>query len=185
MALIDEVGIEAFTMRELARRLGVSHAAPYRHYPDKRALLTALAVEAGHLLAERLERALAEAGEDRRARFLAAAYAYVRFSLDEPAYFKTLFLSSELDAEAPAMVEARQRTLGLLYGYIADAQLEGYFRQGDPNAWAAAVWAMHQGLAVLAGTGALGKLGFGDVRAVSDIVHGALLDGLVADPRRS
>jgi AcrR family transcriptional regulator len=177
LALLDEVGPEPLTLREVARRAGVSHAAPYRHYPDKRALLTALAVEGLGLLAEALEAALAGAGPDMRARFLAAGHAYVRFSLDHRAHFRASFLTSEVDQSAPELARASQACFGILLRYIAEAQAAGFFGPGDPMEIATAVWATHQGLASLAALGALAKMG--DIRAVSDAAHGRLLDGLV------
>lgn len=184
LALLDEVGPEDLTLREVARRAGVSHAAPYRHYPDKRALLTALAVEGLGLLAAAIEAALAAAGPDMRARFLAAGYAYVRFSIDHPSHFKANFLTTEVDQGSPEMVRASQACFGILLRYIAEAQAAGFFGPGDPMEIATAVWAMHQGLASLAALGVLSKTG--DLRAVSDAAHGRLLDGLIVkDATRS
>jgi AcrR family transcriptional regulator len=178
LALLDEVGPEELTLREVARRAGVSHAAPYRHYPDKRALLTALAVEGIGLLAVAIESALAAAGPDLRARFFAAGYAYVRFSIDQRAHFKASFLTSEVDKTSPEIVQASQACFGILLRYIGEAQEAGFFGPGDAMEIATAVWAMHQGLASLAASGALAKMG--DLKAVSDAAHGRLLSGLIA-----
>jgi len=178
LALLDEIGPEELTLREVARRAGVSHAAPYRHYADKRALLTALAVEGIGLLAATIEAALAAAGPDMRARFLAAGHAYVRFSVDHRAHFKAAFLTTEVDPTSPEISEASQACFGILLRYIAEAQAAGFFLPGDPMQIATAVWAMHQGLASLATYGALQKMG--DLRAVSDAAHARLLDGLAA-----
>ena len=170
-----------FTLRELARRVGVSHAAPYRHYPDKRALLTALAAEGAHRLADAVDAALSAAGPDLRARFLAAAHAYVRFALDHPGYFQAMF-AGDVDPLDPAYVAGRERSFGLLYRYIAEAQAAGYFGEGEPLSYVIPVFAMHQGLAVLAMSGAFATLGMPDVRAASDLAHGRLLDGLAPNP---
>jgi len=182
LTLIEELGWRGFTLRELARRVGVSHAAPYRHYADRGALLTALAVEGSTRLAEALEAALTAAGPDFRARYLAAGHAYVRFAVDHPGYFQAMF-STEVDKSDPAMVVARDRSFGLLLSYIGEAQAAGYFGAGDPMSYALPTFAMHQGLAELAATGAFAALGASDVRAVSDLAHGRLLDGLAPLPR--
>ncbi|MEZ4308436.1 MAG: TetR/AcrR family transcriptional regulator [Polyangiaceae bacterium] len=178
LALLAEVGPEALTLREVARRAGVSHTAPYRHYPDKRALLTAIAVEATDLLAETLRTALAGAGPDLRSRFLAAGHAYVRFSVDHRARFRTMFLTSEIDPTSPELVKAGEECFSILLAYIADAQEAAFFAPGEPMQIAVAVWAMHQGLAALAESGSLQKIG--ELRAVSDASHARLLDGLLA-----
>ena len=183
LVLLDEVGPEGLTLREVARRAGVSHAAPYRHYPDKAALLTALAVEGIGLLAVAIASALEAAGPDLRARFLAAGYAYVQFSIEHRAHFKAAFLTTEVDPGSAEIVQASQACFGLLLRYIDEAQSAGYFGPGDPMEIATAVWAMHQGLASLAAFGALARLG--DLRAVSDAAHARLLDGLVVGPDRA
>ncbi|MDI1452106.1 TetR/AcrR family transcriptional regulator [Polyangium sp. 6x1] len=181
LALIEERGPMGFTLRELARRVGVSHAAPYRHFADKRALLTALAAEGAHRLADAVDAALTAAGPDLRARFLAAAHAYVRFAMDHPGYFQAMF-STDADPNDPAHVNGRERSLGLLYRYIAEAQAAGYFGEGEALSYVIPVFAMHQGLAVLAMSGAFATLGMPDIRAASDLAHGRLLDGLTRAP---
>src|SRR5919108_3231019 len=62
-------GVGELSLRELAREVGVSHAAPRRHFPDKQALLDALAVSGFERLGERMTAAIAEAGPDADARF--------------------------------------------------------------------------------------------------------------------
>jgi AcrR family transcriptional regulator len=178
LALITEAGPDGFTLREVARRIGVSHAAPYRHYADKRALMNALAVDGSRRLGEVIEAALAAAGPDLRARFLAASHAYVRFAVDHPAHFKVLFLSSEVDTTDPDVVVARERTFGILLRFIAEAQAAGFFGPGEPMQIAMSIWSLHHGLASLASIGAVVTTGAG-LRAVSDAAHARLLDGLV------
>ena len=147
--------------------------------------MTALAVEASGALGARIEAALAGAGRALRARFLAAGRAYVGFALDRPAEFAALF-SPEVDALDPAVVASKARTFGILLAFIAEAQAAGTFANGPPEALAATIWAMHQGLAVLAAGGAFDA----DRRRRSpaqtpelwravDAAHAALLDGLV------
>lgn len=181
LELIAERGPMGFTLRELARRVGVSHAAPYRHYVDKRALLTSLAVEGARRLADGIEAALQTAEPDARAQFLAAGHAYVRFALDHAAHFRAMF-SSDIDTNDAAYVAARDRSLGLLHDYIAAAQTSGYFGPGDPKSFVIPVFAMHQGLAELISLGVFGTLDAAHVKAVSDLAHGRLLDGLVTKP---
>ncbi|WP_236644008.1 TetR/AcrR family transcriptional regulator [Sorangium sp. So ce296] len=178
LALIEEQGNARFTLREVARRIGVSHAAPYRHFADKRALMTELAVQASTELAAQISAALEQAGGALRARFLAAGYAYVRFALEHPAPFHVMY-SSEVDAEDPRVAAATSRSLGLLLGFIEEAQRAGAFPPGDPMALAVPIWAMHHGLATLAASGALSKAGPAELRRVVDDAHARLLDGLL------
>jgi AcrR family transcriptional regulator len=177
LALVEEQGHLGFTLREVARRVGVSHAAPYRHFPDKRALLTALAAEALEAMGGRIEAGLAAAGADPRARFLAGGRAYVRFAVECPAAFRTMF-SAEVDREDEALRAARDRSFGLLLAFIGEAQRAGVFPPGDPTAIAKPIWAMHHGLASLAIAGAFADAGPGGLDAIVDDAHGRLFEGL-------
>ena len=181
LALIEEQGHVGFTLREVARRIGVSHTAPYRHFPDKRALMTALAIEALGTMADRLAAALDAAGGDLRARFLAAGAAYVRFALECPAAFRTIY-AGEGDLAEPAYQAAKARSFGLLLGFIGEAQRAGVFPAGDPTALARPVWAMHHGLATLASTGAFDAEGPEGLARIVDDAHTRLLDGMMSAP---
>jgi AcrR family transcriptional regulator len=177
LALIEERGHLDFTLREVARRVGVSHAAPYRHFADKRALVTAIAAEALVKMGDRLEAALAGAGSDLRARMLAAGYAYVLFAVESPSAFRVIF-SGEFDDADPAYLAAKDRGFGLLLGYIGDAQRAGVFPPGDPLDLARSIWAMHHGFASLAVAGAFKGEGREGLRRILDAAHGRLFDGI-------
>lgn len=91
MALVAEKGPEGFTLREAARAVGVNHAAVYRHFADKRALLADLAAEGFRGLAEAIHAALAAApAHDAIARLRAIGTAYVAFALADPARFRLI-----------------------------------------------------------------------------------------------
>lgn len=178
LALVAEVGPQAFTLRELARRIGVSHAAPYRHFADKRALVTALAIEGGTALHDGIAHAMRGAGDDPRAQFLAAGYAYVRFAIDHPALFTVMF-STDIAHDDPALARSRERSLGLLFGFIAKAQASGAMIAGPVEQLAQPVWAMHHGLACLALAGRYDGWSEEQIRASVDYAHASLLDGLL------
>ncbi|APR87206.1 Transcriptional regulator, TetR family protein [Minicystis rosea] len=182
LVLIEERGHLDFTLREVARRLGVSHAAPYRHFPDKRALLTALATEATSQLGARIGAALTATRGDLRAQFLAAGHAYVRYAVDAPAAFQTMF-SRDIDEQDPSLVLAKESCFGLLLRYIDDAQRAAVLPRDDPMTLARAIWAMHHGLAALAAAGAFPVEDAEALRAIVDDAHGRLYDGLVRKRR--
>jgi AcrR family transcriptional regulator len=96
--VIRERGLVGLSLRECARRVGVSHAAPYRHFADKDALLMALAGEGFRELYEAGLEAMADLKEP-RARLDAYGVAYVRFAIARPEHFRIMF-ASELDADA-------------------------------------------------------------------------------------
>jgi AcrR family transcriptional regulator len=179
LRLIEERGHVDFTLREVARRVGVSHMAPYRHFADKRALLTAITVEAQRMLGDRIQAALDAAGTELRPRFLAAGWSYVHFALEAPAAFRVMY-SGEIDELDPGVTATLERSFGILLRFIEEAQSKGAFPRGDPRELATPIWAMHHGLAILAGTGALGEPGSEALRRAVDDAHARLLDGLLA-----
>jgi AcrR family transcriptional regulator len=180
LRLIEERGHVDFTLREVARRVGVSHTAPYRHFADKRALLTAITIEAQRMLAERIQAAHDAAGSALRPRFLAAGWSYVHFALEAPAAFRVMY-SGEIDELEPAITASKERSFGILLRFIEEAQRGGAFPPGDPRTLATPIWAMHHGLAILAASGALGEPGSEAVKRAVDDAHGRLLDGLLHD----
>ena len=87
--LVEERGVDALSLRELARRLGVSHAAPDHHFPDRCSLLVAMAEEGFERLAQAMEEAAAHAAG--AARLAAVGDAYLRFALDHPSHHQVMF----------------------------------------------------------------------------------------------
>ena len=150
LELITERGPEAFTLREAARRAGVSPAAPYRHYPNKASLLAAVAAQGFEQVAEAIEREVAEAGDDARDQLQAEGVAFVRYALAHPARFRTMYSPGLLDAERfPDLVETSQRTHAIAWRIIRKGQRRGEVHEGDPAAISLAFVASFYGLARL------------------------------------
>jgi AcrR family transcriptional regulator len=101
--LVSERGLEGASLREVARRAGVSHGAPYHHFKSKERLLAALADEGFDDLDRALARAQARADSDPRAQLEALGVAYVRFAVEQPEMFRAMFRASakEPSAEGP------------------------------------------------------------------------------------
>jgi AcrR family transcriptional regulator len=112
--VIGELGAASTSVREVARRAGVSHAAAAYHFGDKAGLLAAVAAD-GY---ERLAAALAAAREQRQG-FLEMGVAYVRFALAHPAHFEVMYHPALYDRDAPDVAAAKRRTAELLYGSTA------------------------------------------------------------------
>lgn len=103
---IGESGPTGWSLRELARRAGVSHTAPAHHFGDKTGLLTAVAAEGFELFAAALE----EAGGD----FLEVGVAYVRFAVQHRAHFQVMFRPELYRPGDPAVAPARDRAAAIL-----------------------------------------------------------------------
>jgi AcrR family transcriptional regulator len=151
LEVIAGEGPSAVSLRSLARRLGVSHAAPANHFPDKAALFTAIAVEGFTLLGQAMAGAVAELGPDATAgqRFRAAGRAYTGFALAHPAHFAVMWQRDLLHQDAPELAAAGDATFELLLGGVRDVQAEGWAPGADPQAVAWLAWSVVHGLAAL------------------------------------
>ena len=112
--LLAERGLEGFSLRETARRAGVSPSAPSHHFGDMRGLLTAVATAAYADFADALISATEAAGLDRAARIRAQGMAYVRFALANPARFDLMWRRVLIDTEDPAFSAASSRAFDAL-----------------------------------------------------------------------
>lgn len=140
----------AFTLREIARNLGVSHNAPYKHFVDKGALLTVLGERAFDRLGARLSAAMTGiAVDDTRSMIEAAAVAYVGFALAEPAAFRLMFGEELARCEDAAFRRSVDGTFGALTDVIARGVAAGHLRADIGGGHAATAWAMVHGLSLL------------------------------------
>jgi AcrR family transcriptional regulator len=155
-AVIAERGLDRFSLRETARRAGVSPAAPAHHFKDARGLLTAIAAQAFADLADALEAATTAAGPEREARIKAQGLAYVAFALDRPARFDLMWRKALLDHDDPQLSETSSRAWEML---DSAARGPGASHSGplDPSlAPSTAAWSIVHGFARLAIDGAFG-----------------------------
>jgi AcrR family transcriptional regulator len=129
----------AISIREVARRTGVSHAAAAHHFTDKRGLLTALAADGFRSLAE----SLAAAGDD----FLEAAVQYVRFATANPGLYSLMFDPKSVDGAATGLAEARSEAGRLLHKGVGTV-LDDSARR-DPEGAALAALALVHGFSTL------------------------------------
>ncbi|HEX8701121.1 MAG TPA: TetR/AcrR family transcriptional regulator [Myxococcaceae bacterium] len=165
LALISEEGFAALTLREVARRAGVTHAAPYRHFADKEALLAAVAEEGFRTMATQMrERMDRESGPTER--LAACGVAYVLFAIQHPAHFRVMFgphFTRRVDHEA--LEKEGGNAFGLLVQSLAECQKAGEVREGEPMPLALMAWAQVHGLAALLVDGQLQHLEAGGVKA--------------------
>jgi AcrR family transcriptional regulator len=141
MDLLEEGGEAELSLRAVARRAGVSAAAPYRHYDDREALVSAVAAVGYRELAERL--AAAHPSPSTPDELASAAVAYVQFALERPALFRIMF-GQPCDRDSDERVAATAAVSLYVRGIV-----ERTFPQADSEALATAVWALVHGLAFL------------------------------------
>lgn len=174
-ALLAEVGPAALSLRAVARAAGVTHAAPYRHFPDKAALLAALATDGFERLRAAMDASRAAAGADPAARLAAVGRAYVQAAVSAPAEFRLMFGAPAVDRAAhPALEAAAAAAFAGLVDAVAEAQSAGRVRAGPIEPLALTAWAAMHGLAALAVDGQLPPGGDGDpdpVSAVQDVLR--------------
>jgi AcrR family transcriptional regulator len=142
LATIEAEGPAGLSLRALARRVGVSHAAPAHHFGDKSGLLTAVAAEGFELLAAELR-----AAWERTGGFLELGVAYVRFAATHRAHFEVMYRPELYRRDDPSVAEARAKAGALLYGGVRRRGAAG--EQADALRAGVAAWALVHGLATL------------------------------------
>lgn len=144
--VITADGPSAVSLRDLARRAGVSHAAPAHHFTDKAGLLAAIAIEGYDLLATALEEAVGP-GPVPTDGLREQGVRYVRFAVDHPAHFAVMFSPDLYRDDLPELVAARARTNALLRGAVA--AVPGSRRRADADLAGLAAWSLAHGFATL------------------------------------
>ena len=154
LALIEEGGLDRLSMREVARKAGVSHQAPYHYFGDREAILAALAGEGFSRLGQSLARAAADAGEPGDA-VVAMGKAYVDFAIRHPPYFQVMFRADAVPLDRyPEARKQENEAFGKL------VEIDKAFTGQAPEERrriAVAVWAMVHGIATLILEGSLAR----------------------------
>lgn len=167
-----------FTLREIARRAGVSHGAPYKHFADKAALLAELTMIGFDRLRDSMVQAGMAAGTAPQQQVLPVAQAYVQFGTDNPALYRLMFSA---EGKTTAEVHLSEKAMGvfnLVIDLLGRGQADGTFRVREVRGQAAACWSMIHGLTMLAIDGLLLPEKVGSAPLESAL--GTLLEGLGA-----
>ena len=149
LALISQVGPQGFTLREVARRAGVSHNAPYRHFRDKDELLAVVAVQGFERLNSAMKRSAAR-GTTPLERFRLCGRGYISFALRWPQHFLVMFdLPSGRD-KYPEYAGAGEEAFATLLKFVVECQRAEVLPGGEPERLAFMAWSMVHGIAKLA-----------------------------------
>ncbi len=155
-----EGGAAHFSLREVARRVGISAAAVYRHFDSKDALLGAVCEEGFRTFLGYLLRSLGE--RTPLARLRAAGDLYLRFALENEHDYRVIFMSSVAEiavGAAKADPAVTSPTFLFLVDRVRECTASGDLREGDPTAMAASIWAHVHGLSSLRLSGHLASAG--------------------------
>ena len=141
---IGETGPSALSLRAVAKKAGVSHAAPAHHFGDKAGLLTAVAAEGYDRFADALERAWDATGD-----FIEVGAAYVRFAIDNRPFFETMFRRELLHDDDPELNRAEARSSAALVRGAGAPKPDADGNDPEYNASALGAWSLVHGFAGL------------------------------------
>ena len=177
--------LNKLSLRAVARRAGVSPAAPYRHFESREALLAAIATQGYHLRTKAMLEALAPLEGKPMARLLEVGVAFVLFAHKHPAHYAVM-TSPELadNSDYPKLAAAAVESMSLLMQGIRDSQAAGGLHEGDVHELATAAWASVHGLASLIAGGQIQQMGFDgeDIEDLSRRITRAMIGSMSRVP---
>lgn len=143
-------GTEGLSLRAIARELGVSQTAPYRHFRDKNALLAALSTDGFQTLTNAMRAATEEHRSDAARALQLCGVAYIQFARAHPQQYKLMFGQRVLDASLyPELQTVAEESFQVLKSIIGDGIEQGIFKPQPEELVANTAWALVHGLATL------------------------------------
>lgn len=165
--LMSKEGLAALSMREVARRAGVSHQAPYHYFENREAILAAIAEEGFRTFNAALESAY---GSNAVARLIAAGRAYVGFALSHPAHFQVMFRPELVKLEKyPSALAEASRGFAILQSLVAGVVKEKLLPARLAGGMVILTWAFVQGLSGLLLEGPLANMAGDDLKSNDEI----------------
>jgi AcrR family transcriptional regulator len=153
-AALAEVGADHVSLRQVARRVGVSHAAPAHHFQDKAGMLTAVAIQGFRLFVDHLTAAVDGIDSPLEALY-ANGRAYLEFSDLHPGHFDIMFRPTLINTDDQDYKHAARESFRLLNDLVAACQRRGWQAGADTMALTVSTWALFHGLALLRRQGSL------------------------------
>lgn len=173
-AHLVEAGVESFSLREVARRAGVTAPAVYRHFEDKDALLRALCEEGFRVFLGYLVRALGEG--DPRSRLVRTGQEYRRFALERPQDYRVIFLNRP--RVSPLQPKELEPSFRFLVDRVRECMAAGVLAEDDAERVSVDIWAHVHGLVALRLSGHLDRVDDAGFAALFDRSLAALVQGL-------
>jgi AcrR family transcriptional regulator len=183
--VINESGPQQLTIREVARRAGVSHTAPYRHFADMDELIRAVVEQSFELMQQTLRDRKAAAPQDPLNQFAASGQAYIDFGLQYPAYYRVMYSGDLLSSTGQQSLQhTSSDTFSEMVRDMETCQKLNILRPGDPAKQALAIISTVHGFVTLVNDNRVDAL-LGedfDVEEARDSVMAAIFEGLGAIP---
>jgi len=150
LEILSKEGVTGLSLRKVARKAGVSHAAPYAYFTDKQALIAAISTE-GHIkINKEIALVMERVPDDPLRQLVEVAWVYVKFGMEEPAHFKISFSGAvEKQRDYPALVEMTGKNFGMVRQLVTHCQAAGIFASGEPDLVAVGVWGLVHGFVSL------------------------------------
>lgn len=148
--ILSKEGVSGLSLRKVAQKAGVSHAAPYAHFADKQALIAAISTEGYHRLYEALDAVGQRYACDPLRQLVEGAWAYVQFALNAPDHFKiTLSGVVEKEKDYPAFVEMSRQSFALVVQIVEACQKARVLNRGPSDLIAVSLWSLIHGFVSL------------------------------------
>lgn len=150
LEILAREGLEALSLRKVAKQAGVSHAAPYAHFADKQALIAAISTEGHRRIYDKISVVLAAYPDNPKTQLREVALAYLQFSQDEPALFRITFAGAVAqERNYPDLVEMAHRNFAFIHGIVVRGQETGIFPPGSALVLTQILWAAVHGMITL------------------------------------
>jgi AcrR family transcriptional regulator len=150
MEIISKEGLAGLSLRKVARKAGVSHAAPYAHFADKQALIAAISTEGYHRLYDQLTATVAAYEGDPQRILVEAGWSYVQFALNDSQRFKVMFSGIlEQEKDYPEFREMALKSFELLVTLVKGCQADGLLAPGPADMVAVRLWSVVHGFILL------------------------------------
>ena len=148
--ILAKDGVSGLSLRKVAKRVGVSHAAPYAHFVDKQALIAAISTEGFRQLYEQVNEVAEKYKSQPAKQMVEAAWTYVQFALDDRDRFKVMFSGVlEKEKDYPEFVAEAHRNFQLVKTIIEANQAAGVLRSGPSDLAALSAWGSIHGFIML------------------------------------
>jgi AcrR family transcriptional regulator len=148
--ILAKEGVHGLSLRKVARKAGVSHAAPYAHFSDKQALIAAISTEGYKQLYDLLFSTVQQYPGDAHRQLIEVAWTYVKFAMQQTETFKIMFSGYlEQEKDYPEFVAISQKTFQMLVKIISDCQKSGILREAPSELMAVMIWGQVHGVVSL------------------------------------